>query len=183
MSPAGTTRQTPSRKLHSSPTPPVVEKNTLMTFFTRHTATPLTGPRLKAARRAGSSEKSIFTKDGIRKGMGKDRNMRMAAAALRMAVTASLWVLTVWDIKTLLHGYSTPEDDPSPEYCPRKSAAIFFHPDCHCRYRIHTGSTLARSRTEARGHHRRWGLAPRPEDERFGRLPPLYAKSVKGEGI
>src|SRR5699024_8286997 len=99
MSPAGTTRQTPSRKLHSSPTPPVVEKNTLMTFFTRHTATPLTGPRLKAARRAGSSEKSIFTKDGIRKGMGKDRNIRMAAAALRMAVTASSRVLTVWDIK------------------------------------------------------------------------------------
>ena len=121
---------------------------------------------------------------GIRKGMGKDRNMRMAAAALRMAVTASLWVLTVWDIKTLLHGYSTPEDDPSPEYCPRKSAAIFFHPDCHCRYRIHTGSALARSRTWGPwAHHRRWGLAPRPEDERFGCLPPLYAKPEKRQEI
>jgi len=99
----------------------------LTKFFTRQTTAPLTGPRLKAARRAGSSEKSILTKVGMRKGIGKSRAIRIVATAESMAVTAILWVLLVEgdalgsvDIKT---GSFTEisKDNPSSEYC-RKGA-------------------------------------------------------------
>ena len=140
------------RKLHSSPTPPVVVlKITLTTFLIRHTDTPLTGPILKVASRAGSSEKSICTKDGIRNGIGNSSSCSTKAAAPSMAVITSLWVLETRETGTrrvfalvdiIIHSSTEiAEDNPSPEYLPQTSARIFFHPDCNCRYRICTGST------------------------------------------
>ena len=81
--------------------------------------------------------------------MGNEINMRTVATALRMAVTAILWVFAERDIKK--HSFAdivTPERHSIPGVLPQTSAHIFFHPDCYCRYRNHTGSTLARSRTE-----------------------------------
>ena len=60
------TRQTPSIKFDSSPTPPVVVIVTLIRFFIKHTVIPESGPILYAAIRAGSSEKSNLINDGIK---------------------------------------------------------------------------------------------------------------------
>ena len=49
-----------------------------------------TGPRAKAPSRAGRSEKSILTKDGMSIGMGNSMNIRIKATALSMAATVRL---------------------------------------------------------------------------------------------
>ena len=50
----------------------------------------LAGPRAKAPSRAGRSEKSILTKDGMSIGMGNSMNIRIKATALSMAATVRL---------------------------------------------------------------------------------------------
>ena len=55
--------------------------------------TPYTGPRANAPSRAGRSEKSILTKDGMSIGMGNSMNIRIKATALSMAATVMLWVV------------------------------------------------------------------------------------------
>ena len=92
------------RKLANSPTQPVELRRQHTKFLIRHTATPDTGPREKDASSAGSSEKSSFTKGGIKNGMGNSRNMRTVATAPSMAVTVILWVFAFADIKK--HSFS-----------------------------------------------------------------------------
>ena len=55
--------------------------------------TPYTGPSANAPSRAGKSEKSILTKDGMSIGMGNSMNIRIKATALSMAATVRLWVV------------------------------------------------------------------------------------------
>ena len=76
-------------KLDSSPTPPVVEKNTLIRFLMRHTHTPHSGPKAKEAMSAGSSDRSSLMKLGI-SGTLKLMNISTVATAPSMAVTVSL---------------------------------------------------------------------------------------------
>ena len=52
--------------------------------------TPYTGPRANAPSRAGRSEKSILTKDGMSIGSGNSMNIRIKATALSMAATVRL---------------------------------------------------------------------------------------------
>ena len=82
-------------KLHSSPTHAVLVP--LMTmwsrFFMKLMTAPYTGPSANAPSRAGRSEKSILTKDGMSIGMGNSMNIRMKATALSMAATVRLWVV------------------------------------------------------------------------------------------
>ena len=82
-------------KLHSSPTSAV--EVPLMTtwsrFFIKLMITPYTGPRAKAPSRAGRSEKSILTKDGMSIGSGNSMNIRIKATALSMAATVRLRVV------------------------------------------------------------------------------------------
>lgn len=63
-------------------------------FFMKLMTTPYTGPRAKAPSRAGRSEKSILTKDGMSIGMGNSMNIRMKATALSIAATVRLWVVS-----------------------------------------------------------------------------------------
>ena len=56
----------------------------------RATRMPYTGPRAKAPRSSGRSEKSIWTKDGMIMGRGKSMNISTKATADSMAVTVSL---------------------------------------------------------------------------------------------
>ena len=82
-------------KLHSSPTSAV--EVPLMTtwsrFFIKLMITPYTGPRAKAPSKAGRSEKSILTKDGMSIGSGNSMNIRIKATALSMAATVRLRVV------------------------------------------------------------------------------------------
>jgi hypothetical protein len=81
--------------------------------------------------------------------------MRTVAAAESMAVTAILWVRDLRtaavdaavDIKNTLLYRNTRRPfifgvSPQKSAARRANTTIFFHPDCHCRYRSHTGSTL-----------------------------------------
>ena len=54
--PAGSTKVTPIKKLHNSPTPLVVDCIALIKFLIKHTVTPETGPNVKDAIKAGNSE-------------------------------------------------------------------------------------------------------------------------------
>ena len=78
-------------KFESSPTPPVIDCVRLTRFFTKQTATPLRGPIVKAASKAGSSEKSSEIKLGIN-GSLKLMNISTEAAAAKTAVIAILRV-------------------------------------------------------------------------------------------
>ena len=62
-------------------------------FFIKLMITPYTGPRAKAPSRAGRSEKSILTKDGMSIGSGNSMNIRIKATALSMAATVRLRVV------------------------------------------------------------------------------------------
>ena len=62
-------------------------------FFIKLMTTPYTGPSAKAPSRAGRSEKSILTKDGMSIGSGNSMNIRIKATALSMAATVRLWVV------------------------------------------------------------------------------------------
>ena len=78
----------PIKKLHTSPMPRVEPwKMAARMFFIRHTTMPETGPMLKAASSAGSSETSILTKLGMSMGSGKSSIMSTQPTALSMAVT------------------------------------------------------------------------------------------------
>ena len=93
--PAEKTKAAPSRKLESSPTPPVWVFKRWMRFLIRHTATPHNGPYAKAASRAGSSEKSIFMNGGIKNGIGNSKNINMYAIADSIAVPVSFLILVL----------------------------------------------------------------------------------------
>lgn len=92
--PAGSTKQAPRRKLDSSPTPPVVLTNRCSTFLIRQTAMPLRGPMEKAPIRAGSSDRSILIKVGI-KGTENSTYIRMNPMVDSMAVTTIFRTFTL----------------------------------------------------------------------------------------
>ena len=75
-------------KFISSPIPPVVVKNTLTIFFTRHTKTPASGLMVKAAIKAGSSDRSSFKKLGT-SGIEMLKNIRTDARAERIETDTS----------------------------------------------------------------------------------------------
>mgnify|MGYP000405831489 FL=1 len=99
-------------KFESSPTPPVMVCESSTRFFTKQTATPLTGPSVNAAISAGSSEKSSEIKLGIN-GSWKCKNIKTVAIAASTPVIAILRiftlevfaVFTVINVRTFLYEY------------------------------------------------------------------------------
>ena len=184
MKPATAEKTAPSIKLHSSPTQAVLVPLTTMwsRFFMKLMATPYTGPRANAPSRAGRSEKSILTKDGMSIGTGNSMNIRMNATALSMAATVRLWVVSFliiflpgrlphsnkdWKALFSLAGTGkTNENAPchSLHYNrarTNKSNCLPFLASGLYRWpRSLTGSALFGS---GRGLYRQWGIAPRPE--------------------
>ena len=75
-------------------------------FFIKLMTTPYTGPSAKAPSKAGRSEKSILTKDGMSIGSGNSMNIRIKATALSMAATVRLWVVFFFMVVVLPGVYS-----------------------------------------------------------------------------
>ena len=98
--PATSTKDAPSKKLLSSPTPPVVVINRCSTFLIRQMITPATGPYAKEPIKAGSSDKSILMKLGIN-GTEKSKNINTYAMADSIAVPVSLRMLTFFFVPLL----------------------------------------------------------------------------------
>ena len=192
MQPAVTEKTAPSMKLHSSPTHAVLVP--LMTmwsrFFMKLMTAPYTGPSANAPSRAGRSEKSILTKDGMSIGMGNSMNIRIKATALSMAATVKLWVVFFFMVISSRGGAwprsielespfrAVPEPGRQPKTRPAatntatgrvdKSYCLPFLASGLYRWpRSLTGSALFGS---GRGLYRQWGIAPRPETNFLGRV-------------
>ena len=166
-------------------------------FFIKLMTTPYTGPSAKAPSRAGRSEKSILTKDGMSIGSGNSMNIRIKATALSMAATVRLWVVFFFMVVVLPGVYA-------PFKFVRK--ALFAldrtgktnqktpccNKDCNRAHRrnlpavscirtiplvpeLHRVSTLA----GGRGLYRQWGIAPRPETNFLTKSIARYCGAVK----
>ena len=79
--PAGKTKQHPRIKFASSPTPALDDTAICITHFIKHTAIPAIGPSANDASNAGRSEKSNFTKLGIKNVSGNSRYISIVATA------------------------------------------------------------------------------------------------------
>jgi hypothetical protein len=150
-------------------------------FFIKLMITPYTGPRAKAPSRAGRSEKSILTKDGMSIGSGNSMNIRIKATALSMAATVRLRVVfffmvissrgvlpQIIDWKAPFAWFGTGKTIKNApcrsKHCNRARRQIVL-PAVSCIRTIplapesHRVSTLA----GGRGLYRQWGISPRPE--------------------
>ena len=99
---------------------------------------------------------------------------------VRILRKEAVCLVKLWDIEMELRFISTPYKTGFGFRPPCKNTGrpwpIFYHPDCHCRYRNHTGSCLA-----ARGLYRRWDFHPAPKIGMFFLLQIVLLGRIAGE--